>query len=195
MNKISLNNNWKLRGEELNFGPEKMPEVTRRQEGWMEISVPCDIHTPLIEYGYISFDGKEKVTENAILELMPHSKKTVFEFQKGKYDFTKGACIVRPAPGRADILPKILRTGVFKDLNIPEAVLKVSNIKTDKRNIIFDVSSNLFAHAVHFNPGEDILFSDDYFDLLPEEKRTIVVYDAADKIKESDIKPVSVNSH
>ena len=147
-----------------------------------------------IEYGYISFNGKEKATWKATVELKPYSKKIVFEFQKGKYDFSKGICFVKPIPDRADILSKTLRSGVFKEHNIPKAVLRVSNIKTDKENMMFDLSSNVFAHAVHFNLGDDILLSDDYFDLLPEEKRTIVIYNAEDKIKESDIKPVSINN-
>ena len=145
-----------------------------------------------IEYGYISFDGKEKTIENTMVELRPHSKKIVFEFQKGKYDLTKGSCMVRPVPERTDIVPKGLRTSVFKDLIIPKATIKVSNIKKDKNNIIFDMISNYFAHAVHFNIGDDILPSDEYFDLFPGEKRTIVIYDAAGRIKEGDIKPVGI---
>ncbi|MFC2159839.1 sugar-binding domain-containing protein [Actinomycetota bacterium] len=145
-----------------------------------------------IEYGYISFDGKEKTIENTMVELKPHSKEIVLEFKKGKYDFTKGTCIVRPVPDRTGIGPKGLRTSVFKDLIIPRATIKVSNIKKDKNNIIFDMISNYFAHAVHFNIGDNILLSDEYFDLFPGEKRTIVIYDAAGRIKEGDIKPVGI---
>ena len=147
-----------------------------------------------IEYGYCSFDGKEKNTENTKIELMPHSKKIVLEFKKGNYDFTKGTCIVRPIVEMSGIITKGLRTGVFKDLIIPETTIKVSNIKKDKNNVLFDVITNYFAHAVHFNLGDDILLSDDYFDLFPGEKRTIVIYDAAVRIKENDIKPVCISN-
>ncbi|MCL5072304.1 MAG: beta-mannosidase, partial [Actinobacteria bacterium] len=78
MNKISLNDNWKSRSEELNFGPEKMPEVARRQKGWMEISVPCDIHIPLIENGFIKepLDAEECFNSEWIEEKSWWFKKT-----------------------------------------------------------------------------------------------------------------------
>ena len=78
MNKISLNDNWKIRSEELNFGTEKMPEVARRQEGWMEISVPCDIHIPLIKNGFIKepLDAEECFNSEWIEEKSWWFKKT-----------------------------------------------------------------------------------------------------------------------
>ena len=61
MNKIDLNSNWGLRFEDLNAGPGEMPEIAREKDGWIDATVPCDIHTPLIENGIINdpVDAKE----------------------------------------------------------------------------------------------------------------------------------------
>ncbi|MCL5072495.1 MAG: beta-mannosidase, partial [Actinobacteria bacterium] len=147
-----------------------------------------------IEYGYVSFDGKEKIFDSISIELIAYTKDIVFEFRKGKHNFLKGACFVKPVTNRVNILPKVLRTGDFKDLEIPEAEIKITNFTNTGNNITFVISSNVFVHAVHFDLDEGVLLSDDYFDLLPEEKRTIVVYNTVGNIKEGDIKPVSVKN-
>lgn len=68
MNVQSLSGPWKLRGEFLDIGPERINEVLTRPEGefrivyraprhfpvksgWMTAQVPCDVITPLIEHG------------------------------------------------------------------------------------------------------------------------------------------------
>lgn len=51
---ISLNQDWKLREEALSVGKSRAEDVSARTEGWMAVpSVPCDIHTPLIQAGVI----------------------------------------------------------------------------------------------------------------------------------------------
>jgi len=58
---------------------------------------------------------------------------------------------------------------------------KLYNKSDEKRNseeLSFTIKSDVFAHAVHFNMGEDKLFSDQYFDLLPGESRWITLENA-----------------
>lgn len=141
-----------------------------------------------VEYGYASFDGKERKTKNCTINLKPYSRQTVLEFEKGRHDFKKGTCFIKPVNDTESVLPAILRSGVFKELSIPEAVLKVHDFVIDGCNARFRVSSDVYAHAVHFNLDDRILLSDEYFDLLPGETREVVVYGVNDGTSYNNIK-------
>lgn len=65
-----------------------MPEITGKEDGWMDADVPCDIHTPLIENGIIKdpVDAEECFNSEWIEERSWWFKK-VFEVDqavKGK---------------------------------------------------------------------------------------------------------------
>lgn len=53
MCKIDLNCDWKVRSEELAWGPEMSYAVLARKDGWINAELPCDVHMPLIENGII----------------------------------------------------------------------------------------------------------------------------------------------
>lgn len=70
MYRQSLEGTWKLRAEFIDVGPEMVQQVIGRQDGeikferlgpnvfpvrqgFMEASLPCDVMTPLIEYGFV----------------------------------------------------------------------------------------------------------------------------------------------
>lgn len=158
----------------------------------MGVNDTADTITFEVEYGYMTFDGKDKKCSKALIMLEPYSRNIVLEFEKGEYDFTKGTCYVMPISGGIDVLSATLRTGDFRKLDINEAVVKVSDFRQNGDNIVFTVSSDTYAHAVHFNLDEDIHLSDEYFNLLPGESREVIVYGAAGKLSAEDIKPKSV---
>ncbi len=74
------------------------------------------------------------------------------------------------------VLPAILKTGVFKDLLAEQPEVCIENQHSHGNTCSFIVSSNVYAHAVHFNLPDDVKLSDEYFDLLPGEKREIRLY-------------------
>lgn len=50
----SLMQNWQLREEPLAATAAEANRIVQKLDGWMEVkSLPCDVHMPLIEYGYI----------------------------------------------------------------------------------------------------------------------------------------------
>ena len=50
----SLMQNWQLREEPLAATAAEANSIVQKLDGWMDIkSLPCDVHMPLIEYGYI----------------------------------------------------------------------------------------------------------------------------------------------
>jgi len=146
------------------------------------------------EYGYTTFDGKNKKCSKALIILEPYSRSIVLEFEKGWYDFTKGICYVMPVSGESDVLPATLRACEFRKLCISEAIVKVSDFRQDGNNVEFTVSSDAYAHAVHFGLDEEIHLSDEYFDLLPGENRRVKVYGygATGRLNSEEIKPKSV---
>jgi len=50
---VRLNQNWFLRSEAIDCGPEEFPSVLKRKGGWFRVNLPCDIHSPLIKCGIL----------------------------------------------------------------------------------------------------------------------------------------------
>src|SRR5665647_1969487 len=142
-----------------------------------------------MEYGYVSFDGKIRRTLMTRIELPTFTRDFVLEFDKGTYDFTEGACFVKPE--NSGIHPAILRTNDFRDLDIRRSEIKISEVENKDGKISFMVSSDVYAHAVYFDLNDDIRPSDEYFDLLPGEHRRIELQNA-EKLRVEDIKPLSI---
>jgi beta-mannosidase len=133
-----------------------------------------------LKYGYIGFNGeKEESSETGII-LEAHCRKHILEFEKGSHDLLRGCYFAAPVNGTdagAGVLPAILRSGVFRELEVPAANPVVSDYRTTAGKVKFTVKSNAFAHAVHFNLDDGIRLSDEYFDLLPGEAREIEILD------------------
>ena len=64
-------------------------------------------------------------------------------------------------------------------------------IISNENEISFTVTTDVFAHAVHFGLGASAKFSDQYFDLLPGESRRITLSDPG-HITANDIHPQSI---
>lgn len=77
------------------------------------------------------------------------------------------------------IAPAILRCLPMKQLKLPEAYIEQSEPVRIGNSWEFTVSSRQYAHAVHFSLPEDVKLSDEYFDLLPGEARTLTIRDEA----------------
>jgi len=141
------------------------------------------------EYGYISLTGKMKYAKKAEICLKARSRSVILRFMKYGYeDPSKGFYFVRPLK-RDDIHPVFLRECEFRKLDTPSANLKISGFTGKSDAISFKVSSNVYAHAVHFNLAGHIRLSDEYFDLLPGESRTVTIYDDIEKILIKDLRP------
>ena len=176
------------------FAPVKF--IMRESSGIVKVMGINEEPRPLdieVEYGYLSFDGKERKTKSSLLNLQPNSREIVLEFEKSGYDLKKGVCFVKPVTVTENVLPVILRSNVFKELSITDVVLKVHDFAIEGGNARFAVTSDGFAHAVHFNLGDGIRLSDEYFDLLPGESRYIAIYDVQKGYLFSQIKAECVH--
>jgi hypothetical protein len=73
------------------------------------------------------------------------------------------------------MLPGILRASEFRGLRLPVPSVELSTETIDDQTMRAAVSSATYAHAVHFVLPEGAVPEDDYFDLLPGERRSIVI--------------------
>lgn len=169
------------------FAPVRF--ILREENGKVKVMGINDTPSPVelsLEYGYLSFDGKKRETEKTAVNLDCHSRTIVHTFQKADFDEKRGCYFVKPE-NTDSVLPAALRSGVFRDLDFgwPGNIAKpvaVSNVERNGDDISFTVSSDVYVHALHFPGYDDYRFSDNYFDLLPGESRTITLYMAPESI-------------
>ena len=144
-----------------------------------------------ISYGYSRFDGSQKNAQETLLILPKRSRKEVLRFKQGIGDPKQGFWFVRPE-GTDQVLPAVLRTGVFKALQIPLPAVEIDNLLVSGTTVEFLIKSEVYAHAVHFGLPDTAVLSDEYFDLLPGEARTIVVHNLPEGFDAGGIKPKAV---
>ena len=143
-----------------------------------------------MEYGYVTFNGSQRRTKTTRIELPPHSRGIIYEFEKGNYNMKDGICFVKPE--HCCITPATLRSDDFRNLNVEKADIKICDIGEKAGIISFTVSSDTFAHAVHFGLDDQLHLSDEYFDLLPGESRKIEILNPCSSFNTEDIKPIGV---
>lgn len=161
---------------------EACPERSRRKG---EIRVAClnDTPEPLeadIEYGYVGFDGRVRDAAEQRVTVPPFGRSVpAVVFPPGAHDPLAGVYYAR-AKNDAGVIPATLRMADARALRLPRPALAVSDVREEGGAVSFTVSSDTYAHAVHFGLDDRARLSDEYFDLLPGESRRVSV--AADGI-------------
>ena len=154
------------------FSSKKL--ILREKAGFVEVTAHNETDAALtleLEYGYVSFDGKVRKSTTTSAVLPAHSKSVVLAFKADNQDDRKGVWFAR-AEG---LDTATLRLAPFRELSAADADLEILNLCNDGSDVVFDVKANGFAHAVHFNMSDDCIPSDEYFDLLPGEKKQVRV--------------------
>ncbi|QJD84888.1 glycoside hydrolase family 2 protein [Cohnella herbarum] len=151
------------------------------------IDIRCEL-----DYGYVSFDGLTRLTEQATVLLPAYSRDCVLTFPKLEQDWTSGCWFVSPKPELSvvETLPAILRGGVVRDLKLPSPALSVRDFVRLDYGVRFTIATDVYAHAVHFSLPDHVKLSDEFFDLLPGQSRTITIYDTS--VKAEEIVPMAV---
>ncbi|MCD9025791.1 glycoside hydrolase family 2 protein [Cohnella silvisoli] len=147
-----------------------------------------------LEYGYVSFDGRIRSTSKTSVGLPAYSRGVALEFAKEETNRKEGCWFVTPGTNTAatEVLPAVLREGAVRDLNLASPTLTVRGFIRLKEDIQFTVGSDVYAHAVHFGLSDHLRLSDEYFDLLPGQSRTVTIYGASDIIGLEQIQPRAV---
>ena len=125
------------------------------------------------QLGYLSFDGKEARLEPLEIQVPARSRRYVYEGPLPDYDAKAGCLAVIP---EGAFEPCILRAGDLKDWRLPSDPQLQAEVRQEGENAAVTVSSPVYAHLVRVEG--DFRCSDNYFDLLPGQSKTITVYGA-----------------
>lgn len=135
-----------------------------------------------VHAGYRRFDGSSSASLREIAIDVPARAKgvTVAAFPLPSPD--ELACGTLMAYPRGDSMEESIswRSARHKDIAYPPATPRIVEAVAEGKDLRVTVETDAFAHAVHFVPGDDLRPDDDFFDLLPGERRTIRIPDAAD---------------
>ena len=126
------------------------------------------------EYGSMSLDGVHRELKKTALHLPARSRSVVLRFTPGDTRDGRGIDLVRPVGAGDALLPATLRRVPYRQMSLPDPGLEIVGRTPRDGAIELTVRAKRFAHAVHFGLGEDAKASDEYFDLLPGESRTVV---------------------
>ena len=142
-----------------------------------------------LTFGYVDFEGNYAPVQEKEVRLAAFTKSAlVAEAELSGTDLCRGVFYARIDGG----LPVILRNGDFRTLQLEKAAnLTVSNMVSNQERLEFDITSDGYAHGVHFNLEAAHRFSDQYFDLLPGQTHHVVLYNAQGVVPE-DIVPSCV---
>jgi beta-mannosidase len=125
------------------------------------------------DVGYVSFDGRTRDLRRCRGVARAAARTELVRFRRGGHDARDGAWVAWPR-GRTDVLPAILRATDYRRLRIPPAQIEA---RVAGRNVV-EVRARTFAHAVHLELPAGAVPADDFFDLLPGERRRIAVQSA-----------------
>ena len=160
------------------FAPVRI--IMREKKGGIHVVIANDSLKDIkgrLEYGFISLDGKQKEISTMEFNAKALARTCILQFKRRKKDITKGVWFAR-VKNNPDVLHAVLRLTEFKKLKLVKPKLKFKINKVSKGIWCITVSSDVYAHAVHFNLPASAEPEDSYFDLLPGETRKInVLYD------------------
>ena len=128
----------------------------------------------VLRCGWTSFDGAKKAEKETPFTLEAFAPATPVAVFEDLPDLTEN--VLYAAASGLDTA--FFRAHDFREYKIPgKAKLTLTEISRTPEALTFTVTSDVFAHAVHFHTKDDVLFSDLYFNLLPGETKTVVLRD------------------
>ena len=154
------------------FAPVRL--IVRNDGGEAAVTLCNDTPAAIFfhaDAGWFPLDGKNPRTQRLTMELAAHSRAVVARLPLAGGDVAGELWAVRPEEG-CGILPASLRLACWKDMRLPGGRVQKEKVIHDGEDLLITVTSDCFAHAVHFSAGSAQV-SDDYFDLLPGERRTV----------------------
>ncbi len=149
----------------------------RRKDGRVVLAgandTPEELEIPA-RAGYLSFDGKTDETVPMTFRLPARSRTVLAVFELPERDYDTGGFAVIPESGPA--APELLRLRDFRQLRIPEPSFD-AEVRDEGADLVCTFRSPVYCHAVHMS--EEMDCSDNYFDLLPGEVKTVRIRGAA----------------
>lgn len=135
--------------------------------------------------GWFPMDGTAARTQRISLALPARGRGTALRLPLGAGNPQTELWAVRPAAGEP--CPALLRLRPVRELALPESGLAILKAEASGSDLAVTVRAARYAHAVHFGPGY-LSASDQYFDLLPGESRTVRILGMAGKAAAIEVK-------
>lgn len=155
------------------FAPVKL--TMRRVDGKIRLQgcndTPKDILLERARIGYLRFDGSVNTLKAISLCLPAHSRTYLGTFDFPDEDYTNGSFVLLTGDDEIDSIA--LRVSDTKDLVLPQATIRTTACKQVGEDLHIVLESDGYAVAVHTE--ENYKSSDNYFELLPGQKKKIVV--------------------
>ena len=126
--------------------------------------------------GYKSFDNKTDKRRQVSFTLAPHSRAYVLKEALPQEDYYSGSIMFIPENGKIDV--EVLRMHDTRDLKFGGAEVELLEDVPCEGGRKLTLCSKTYAHGVHVKGG--YICSDNYFDLIPDVRKTIVVQCPAD---------------
>jgi beta-mannosidase len=178
------------------FAPVKL--ILRRRAGFIQLTAINETGstiTEILEYGFMEYDGSGKQTTEVKVELPAYSRSVVLQWGAPSHQPKDTIIFARPVNGSSRMQPAIMKADVLRRLPILKSQLTIDDIRSiDADHTQFTVSSRSFAHAVHFGLNDASRLSDEYFDLLPGERREIIVQHEGFPVSADTLVPHSIIS-
>ncbi len=155
--------------------------ILREKKGVITVTLANDTRATVngaLEYGALSLDGRQRDVQRARFTALPLTRTVVATFAKGRGDPSKQVWMARVRrlnTAEVEILPATLRATDVRRLALPAPTLALAVSKAGPGTWTARVTSDVFAHAVHFTLPEGAVPEDNYFDLLPGETRTVTI--------------------
>lgn len=132
---------------------------------------PETVDLPAAQIGYVSFDGATRKLQNLPLRLEAHSRAYLAEIPLPEEDYARGAFVVIPNDPRLECA--VLRLKDTRELVLPGAQVRVVSEQMKDGLLTVVLACDGYAHGVHAEGN--YAFSDNYFDLLPGQSKTVTV--------------------
>lgn len=153
--------------------------IMREKEGMVRVFGANDTGKPVsfrMKYGYTAFDGSYDDAKTAEVTLAPRFQGDILRFPMGEQDITKGVYYAMPD---GEAAPAILRCCDFKELQLCPARVRVQREWDEGEDRLMEIVSETYVHGVYLDTS--CRMSDNYFDMLPNEKRIIRIEGGAGK--------------
>jgi beta-mannosidase len=153
---------------------------------------PGDLSCAL-DVGYVSLDGKVADLHRHMINCDAFSRSKVVTFSRDGHDPVSGVWLAR-AVGREDIHPAVFRALDYRKMDVPYCKLQLAIATVGQNRYTARVGTDNYAHGVHFLVPESAVVSDNYFNLLPGEVRSVAIRTGG-ALTNEQISVTCVNDH
>ncbi|MGF7142708.1 beta-mannosidase [Anaerotaenia torta] len=164
------------------YEPKKF--LVKRQDGLIRFIIINESGEALslsLEYGYVRFNGKKSFTQPAEIELAAHARHE-FSVPAEHEDFQSG-CYYIKALNHPEFTAASEIRPYYRALQLPEAQPEMTITDRTGEYVDVRVVSGTYVPVAYLACEDDrIHYSDNYFELLPNEEKLIRVYQADARI-------------